>query len=63
MCQANLDLPQERIAAQAGKDYYLPVFYFTELIGLALGHPAVKKWLAGHLIDPLPLLSRKGLIE
>jgi heterodisulfide reductase subunit B len=62
MCQANLDLPQQRIAAQAGRDYYLPVFYFTELIGLALGHPDVKKWLRGHLVDPLPLLARLGLI-
>ncbi len=62
MCQANLDLPQERISKKFGRDYYLPVLYFTELIGLALGHPEVKKWLAGHLTDPLPLLERKGLI-
>jgi heterodisulfide reductase subunit B len=60
MCQANLDLPQRRIAKKFGQEYYLPVFYFTELIGLALGHPDVKKWLAGHLVDPLPLLEKKG---
>jgi heterodisulfide reductase subunit B2 len=62
MCQANLDMPQKRIGQKFGKDYYLPVFYFTELIGLAMGHPEVKKWLAGHLVDPLPLLEQKGLI-
>ena len=62
MCQANLDLTQERISKKFGKPYYLPVFYFTELIGLALGHPQVKKWLAGHLVDPRPLLRRKGLL-
>jgi heterodisulfide reductase subunit B len=60
MCQANLDLTQTRISKKLGKDYYLPVFYFTELIGLALGHPEVKKWLAGHLVDPLPLLEKIG---
>ena len=60
MCQANLDLSQERISQKAGRDYYLPVFYFTELIGLALGHPQVEKWLAGHLVDPLPLLRKIG---
>ena len=60
MCQANLDMPQKRIGKQFGKDYYLPVFYFTELIGLALGHPDVKKWLAGHLVDPLPLLEKRA---
>ena len=62
MCQANVDLPQERISQQTGKDYYLPVLYFTELVGLALGHPEVKGWLAKHMVDPIPLLRDKGLI-
>ncbi len=62
MCQANLDLSQERIAQKSGRDYYLPVLYFTELIGLALGHPQVGDWLAGHLVDPRPLLKNKGLL-
>ncbi|MBM4275852.1 MAG: disulfide reductase [Deltaproteobacteria bacterium] len=62
MCQANLDLTQARISQKSGKDYYLPVFYFTELIGLALGHPKINKWLEGHLVDPLPLLRAKGLL-
>jgi heterodisulfide reductase subunit B len=62
MCQANLDMSQERISQKAGKNYYLPVIYFTELIGLALGHPEVEKWLSAHLVDPLPLLRQKGLI-
>jgi heterodisulfide reductase subunit B len=61
MCQANLDLAQERISRKFGKDYYLPVFYFTELIALALGHPEAPKWLAQHLVDPMPLLKMKGL--
>jgi len=61
MCQANLDLSQERIARKFGKDYYLPVFYFTELMGLAVGHPQATQWLSRHLVDPLPLLKQKGL--
>jgi heterodisulfide reductase subunit B len=60
MCQANLDLSQERIAKKVGKEYYLPILYFTELMGLALGHPEAPKWLARHLVDPRPLLARKG---
>lgn len=44
LCQANLDSRQ----ASNG----LPVLYFTELIGLALGLPGVGKWLGKHLIDP-----------
>ena len=62
MCQANLDLTQARISKKFGQDYYLPVFYFTELMGLALGHPQVKGWLAKHLVDPVPLLREKNLI-
>jgi len=63
MCQANLDLSQERISRKFGKDYYLPVFYFTELMGLALGHPQAPHWLSKHLVDPLPLLKGKGIID
>jgi heterodisulfide reductase subunit B2 len=62
MCQANLDLSQARISKKLNKDYYLPVFYFTELIGLALGHPEAQGWLARHLVDPRPLLQEKGLL-
>ncbi len=62
MCQANLDLSQERISRRFGQDYYLPVFYFTELLGLALGHPQAPQWLAQHLVDPMPLLKTKGLV-
>ena len=62
MCQANLDLSQARISKKLGKNYYLPVFYFTELIGLALGHPEAEGWLARHLVAPRPLLQEKGLL-
>jgi heterodisulfide reductase subunit B len=62
MCQANLDLSQERISRGGGKDYYLPVFYFTELMGLAVGHPDAPRWLSRHLVDPIPLLKFKGLM-
>lgn len=61
MCQGNLDLYQEEIAAHLGHEVNLPVFYFTELLGLALGHPQTGKWLARHLTNPLPLLERAGL--
>jgi len=61
MCQANLDMFQPKIAAQLGREIYLPVFYFTELIGLACGAKEVSTWLGRHLIDPVPFLKSKGL--
>jgi heterodisulfide reductase subunit B len=62
MCQANLDIPQERISRKTGKNYSLPVLYFTELIGLALGHPDVKIWFNRHFVNPVPLLQKRGLL-
>ena len=62
ICQTNLDANQEEISREAGRQYNLPVFYFTELMGLALGLTSVEKWLGRHSADPMPLLKRIGLI-
>jgi heterodisulfide reductase subunit B2 len=37
MCQVNLDLRQQDINKQAGKNYHLPIVYITQLLGLCLG--------------------------
>jgi heterodisulfide reductase subunit B len=63
MCQANLDTRQEEIGKEFGQKYDLPVFYFTEVMGLAMGHRDVKKWFRRHLTDPTKLLSSKGLTK
>ncbi len=62
MCHSNLDSHQGEISAQAGKQFSVPIFYFTELLGLAFGEPAADRWLARHFIDPRPLLREKGLL-
>lgn len=62
MCHANLDARQQEAAAQFGRDYRMPVFYISELLGLAMGLPGTSRWWKKHLIDPRELLSRKGLI-
>jgi heterodisulfide reductase subunit B len=62
MCQANLDTRQEEIKREDGRKYDIPVLYFTELMGLALGHRDVKKWLSRHITDPTKVMSKKGLI-
>jgi heterodisulfide reductase subunit B len=41
----------------------MPVFYFTELLGLAFGLPEADKWWKKHLIDPRPLLRSAGLTK
>ena len=62
LCQSNLDSRQEEISRETGKNYDLPVFYFTELIGLAMGHRDASKWFKRHFVNPAKLLAAKGLI-
>ncbi len=62
MCQSNLDTRQDELEKEGGQKFDLPILYFTELMGLALGHREVKKWLGRHLTDPTRVLSSKGLI-
>jgi heterodisulfide reductase subunit B len=62
MCQANLDTRQEEIGKEFGQKYDLPVFYFTELMGLAMGHRSARKWFSRHFTDPLRVLTLKGLM-
>jgi len=62
MCQPNLDTRQEELEKETGETYNLPIFYFPELMGLALGHEDVLKWLGRHITDPVKGLQAKGLI-
>lgn len=56
LCQANLDTRQNLVEEP------MPILYFTEIIGLSLGHPDAKKWAAKHIVDPAPLLKRLNLV-
>ncbi len=61
MCQANLDLYQKEISSRMGREVYLPVLYFTELIGLALGHKDAAGWLKRHMVSPGKLMSATAI--
>ena len=54
LCQLNLEMRQKQDA--------LPIFYFTELMGLAFGLPEAKTWWNKHLIDPTRLLGSLNLL-
>jgi heterodisulfide reductase subunit B len=62
LCQANLDTREEEIGATVGINYDIPIFYFTELMGLAFGLKEAGKWFRRHLVDPRPLLRERRLI-
>jgi heterodisulfide reductase subunit B len=62
LCQLNLDMRQKDVEARYGRRYGLPVFYFTQLLGLALGCSAKEVSLESLVVDPRPLLRSKGLL-
>jgi len=55
VCMANLDM-------RASENVRLPVFYFTELIALALGLQGPDTWFKLHNVDPRPLMKSLALI-
>ncbi len=63
MCQANLDMYQGKIGADWGKRFSLPVYYFSELIGLACAVKGLPNWLSRHITDPFALLQKLNLLN
>ncbi len=61
LCQANLDMRQMEAEKKYGTAYHLPVFYFTELLGIALGHRPGQLGIDKHMVDGVHLLSEQGL--
>lgn len=62
MCFSNLDSPQKEISQATGTQYHVPIFYITELMGIAFGDASAEKWLHRHITDPIPLLKQLGLL-
>lgn len=62
LCHGNLDIRQKEIEGVYSTRYGLPVFYLTQLVGLALGLPAEKLGLEALIVNPMPLLKERGLL-
>lgn len=60
LCMTNLEMRQAAAGRARGEDLTMPVFYFTELLGLAMEVPGVKKCFASHLVDVNPALDAIG---
>ena len=59
LCQSNLDLRQADIEKETGEKIGLPVFYFTQLMGLAFGLPESVLGIGSLVVDPEPILERQ----
>jgi len=57
LCHANLDMRQEEIEKQYGKDYQLPIFYFSQLMGLTMGISYEELGLDKHFVEPRKVIE------
>ncbi|MDD5747992.1 MAG: CoB--CoM heterodisulfide reductase iron-sulfur subunit B family protein [Actinomycetota bacterium] len=61
MCASNLEMRQSPSRLRFSIVHEMPVFYFTELLGIALGLSGSLGWLKRHIISPVPLLRSAGI--
>jgi heterodisulfide reductase subunit B len=57
LCHVNLDTRQTEVEQEYGVQYGLPIFYFTQLMGLAMGVAPDKLGLQKHFVSADKLLS------
>ncbi len=62
LCHYNLDARQTEMIEKNIAFKPMPIFYFTQLIGLALDLPLSILGFEKNKVSPLPLLSEKGLV-
>ena len=62
LCHANLDMRQSKVEQSYGQPYRMPIFYLSQLIGLAQGVGYEALGLDRHLVSPKPLLREKKLL-
>ncbi|MHC4159117.1 MAG: CoB--CoM heterodisulfide reductase iron-sulfur subunit B family protein [Planctomycetota bacterium] len=62
LCHANLDGRQGQINKKFNTNFHIPIFYFTELIGLALGVEAKDLGILKHITDVKQFLNERALV-
>lgn len=62
LCHGNLDIRQKEIEGVYYRSYDMPIFYLTQLVGLALGVSADRLGLDALIVSPQRLLREKKLL-
>ncbi len=60
LCQANLDTRQPQVEAKYGEQYGMPIFYFTQLLGVAFGLSDSDLGLKRLMVAPDAVLAGIG---
>ncbi len=63
LCQFNLDKQQAEMRKSHAGYQPIPIFYFSQLMGIALGLDASDYGWSRHYIDARPLLSEHGFLN
>jgi heterodisulfide reductase subunit B len=60
MCQFNLDAYQSQVNRHFGTDFHLPILYFTQMIGLAMGLEAKDLAIGREIVSAASVLRKIG---
>jgi heterodisulfide reductase subunit B len=60
MCQLNLDAYQSQVNRHFGTDFHLPVLYFTQMIGLAMGMAPADLGIGREIVSAAAALGKIG---
>jgi heterodisulfide reductase subunit B len=60
LCQGNLDMRQSQVEAQYGEKFGLPIFYFTQVLGMAFGIPDSSLGFNKLMVNPGAVLAAVG---
>jgi heterodisulfide reductase subunit B len=60
MCQLNLDAYQAQVNRHFGTDFHLPVLYFTQMIGLAMGMAPADLGIGREVVSAAAALGKIG---
>lgn len=58
LCQVNLECYQTQVNEEFGTNFAVPVLYFTQLMGLALGMPRKRLGIGSELVSVAPIFSQ-----
>ena len=58
LCQVNLECYQTQVNEEFGTDFAVPVLYFTQLMGLALGMSRRQLGIGSELVSVAPIFSQ-----
>jgi len=61
LCHLNLDIMQPKVERAFKQKFNMPVFFFTQLIGLALGLKPTELGLHKHMVPTISFLQSKGV--